>query len=42
MNDDRFDGCTVNFFDEEGDWPAHFVELPEISAFADSAETALK
>lgn len=40
---DRFDGFTVTLFqDEEGDWVAHFNERPEISAFAASAEEALR
>lgn len=42
MKDDRFDGFSVNlYFDEDGDWLAHFVERPEISAFADSPEATL-
>ena len=42
MEHDRFDGFTVNlYFDEDGDWLAHFVELPNISAFADTPEQAL-
>lgn len=41
MND-RFDGFAVNLFrDEEGSYLAHFAELPETSAFADSPEAAL-
>ena len=41
--DSRFDGFSVNlFFDEDGDWLAHLVELPEISAFADTPDQALK
>lgn len=40
---DQFDGFTVNLYlDEDGDWLAHFVELPNISAFADLPERALK
>lgn len=36
------DGFTVNIFqDEEGDWLAHFIELPHISAFSDSPDKAL-
>ncbi|MBA3493244.1 MAG: type II toxin-antitoxin system HicB family antitoxin, partial [Gammaproteobacteria bacterium] len=36
---DKFDGFTVNLYlDEDGDWLAHFVELPNISAFADAPE----
>ncbi|OIP88340.1 MAG: DNA repair protein [Syntrophobacteraceae bacterium CG2_30_61_12] len=39
---DRFDGYTVNvFLDEEGDYVAHFVELPQVSAFAKTPEEAL-
>ncbi|MGH8643647.1 MAG: type II toxin-antitoxin system HicB family antitoxin [Gammaproteobacteria bacterium] len=42
MEHDRFDGFTVNLYlDEDGDWLAHFVELPNISAFANSPEQAL-
>ncbi len=38
----RFDGFTVNLLqDEEGDWLAHFAELPHISAAGTSAELAL-
>lgn len=38
----EFDGFTVNLFeDESGDWIAHFVEQPEISAFGADAEGAL-
>jgi len=40
---DKFDGFTVNLYlDEDGDWLAHFVDLPNISAFADAPERALK
>jgi predicted RNase H-like HicB family nuclease len=39
---DPYDGFTINLFlDEDGDWLAHFVELPHISAFADTPEEAL-
>ncbi len=42
MSSDRFDGFRVNLYlDEDGDWLAHFVELPNISAFADTPEQAL-
>ena len=34
MSKDMFDGFTVNlFFDEDGDYLAHFVEMPNVSAF---------
>ena len=39
---DRFDGYTVNIFlDEDGEYLAHFVELPNVSAFGGSPEEAL-
>lgn len=43
MAEDRFDGFSVELYlDEDGDWLAHFEELPNISAFGDSPEAALK
>lgn len=39
---DRFDGYSVNvFLDDDGDYLAHFVEMPEVSAFGESPEQAL-
>ena len=39
---DRFDGYAVNvFLDDDGDYLAHFVELPNVSAFGESPEAAL-
>ncbi len=39
---DRFDGYTINvFLDEEGEYLAHFVEMPNVSAFGESPEKAL-
>jgi len=39
---DRFEGFTVNLFlDEDGEYLAHFVELPNVSAFGESPEEAL-
>ena len=36
-NHDIFDGFTVNLFlDEGGDYLAHCVELPNVSAFSDT------
>jgi hypothetical protein len=30
--EDKFDGFTVNLYlDEDGDWTAHFLELPNIA-----------
>ena len=37
-----FNGFTINLFqDEEGDWIAHLVEMPSVSAFAETPQTAL-
>ena len=42
-NHDDFNGFTVNlFFDEDGDYLAYFVEMPNVSAFSDTPENALK
>lgn len=42
MNRNAFDGYGVNLFlDEDGDWLAHFLEMPGISAFGDTPEAAL-
>ena len=39
---DDFDGFTVNLFlDEDGDYLAHFVELPNVSAFGPTRANAL-
>lgn len=39
---DEFDGFSIELFrDEDGDWLAHFEELPNVSAFGDSPEQAL-
>jgi predicted HicB family RNase H-like nuclease len=39
---DLFDGFSVHLAeDEDGDFLAHFIELPEVSAFASSPEEAL-
>lgn len=38
---DRLDGFTVNVYqDDEDDYLAHFVEVPSVSAFADTPEEA--
>ena len=43
MNKDIFDGFTVNlFFDEDGDYLAHLVELPNVSAFGPTPAQALE
>ena len=42
-NHDNFDGFTINlFFDEDGDYLAHFVEMPNVSAFSNTPEGALR
>lgn len=42
MTQQDFDGFTVNvFLDDEGEWMAHFVELPNVSAFADTPDEAV-
>ena len=41
-NHDDFDGFMVNvFFDEDGDYLAHLVELPNVSAFGPTLAEAL-
>jgi predicted RNase H-like HicB family nuclease len=43
MNKDVFDGFKVNvFLDEDSDYLAHFVEMPNVSAFSDTPEGALR
>ena len=38
-----FDGFSVNLYqDEDGDWLAHLVELPNVSAFADNPVSAVE
>ena len=40
--DDDFDGFMINmFFDEDGDYLAHLVELPNVSAFGPTPAEAL-
>lgn len=40
---DEFDGFSIELFrDDDGDWLAHFEELPNVSAFASSPEEALE
>jgi predicted HicB family RNase H-like nuclease len=39
---DQFDGYSIYLAeDEEGDFLAHFIEMPNVSAFAESPEQAL-
>ena len=43
MKNDIFDGFMVNmFFDEDGDYLAHLVELPNVSAFGPTPAEALR
>lgn len=40
---DEFDGFSIELFrDDDGDWLAHFEELPNASAFGSSPEEALE
>ncbi len=40
---DPFDGYTLNvFLDDDGEYLAHFVEMPHVSAFADTPEESLR
>ena len=42
-NPNIFDDFTVNlFYDEDGDYLAHFVEMPNVSAFSDTPGGALR
>lgn len=39
----NFDSFTINLYvDEQGDWLAHFQELPNISAFGNDPQQALE
>lgn len=43
LNNYNFDGFTINLYvDEQGDWLAHFQEIPNISAFGDNPQQALE
>jgi predicted RNase H-like HicB family nuclease len=45
MTTDRYDfnGFTINLYlDEQGDWLAHLQELPNISAFGDTPQSAVE
>ena len=43
FNNYKFDGFTISLYvDEQGDWLAHFQELPNISAFGDTPLQALE
>ena len=39
---DPFDGYTLNvYLDDDGEYLAHFVEMPDVSAFGESPEEAI-
>ena len=39
----QFDGFVINLYvDEQGDWLAHFQEIPTVSAFGDTPQEALE
>jgi predicted RNase H-like HicB family nuclease len=43
LNKSDFNGFTINLYvDEQGDWLAHFQEMPNISAFGDTPQQALE
>ena len=43
MNKDVFDGFTVSLIlDDDGDYLAHFAEMPNVSAFSNTPEGALR
>jgi len=43
VSNNVFDGFAVKvFLDEDGDYLAHFVEMPNVSAFANTPEDALR
>lgn len=38
----EFDGFSLNLIlDEDGDWVAHFIEMPNVSAFGTTPEEAI-
>ncbi len=40
---DKFDGFKISLYkDEEGDWLAYFIEMPNISGFSDTPENAIQ
>lgn len=42
QHNESYDGFSVNLLqDEDGDWLAHFVELPNVSACGDTPQEAL-
>ncbi|MDP6041578.1 MAG: type II toxin-antitoxin system HicB family antitoxin [Candidatus Latescibacteria bacterium] len=42
MDNNAFDGFSISLFqDDDGDWLAHFVEMPNVSAFAETPDQAL-
>ena len=42
MKRDDFDGFSIVVLEEDQEWVAHFAELPNVSAFGDTAEEAIK
>lgn len=39
---EQFDGFTITLVEENNEWLAHFVELPRVSAYGDTASEALQ
>jgi len=42
MNDERFDGFTLNLYFDGEHWLVHFAEMPEISAYSATPEIAVR
>ena len=42
MTDQYFDGYTLKLYFDGEHWLAHFVEMPEVSAFSSTPENALR
>lgn len=43
MKKDEFDGFSIELFeDDDGEWLAHFEELPNVSAFGSAPEDAIR
>jgi predicted HicB family RNase H-like nuclease len=41
-HNEQFDGFTITLVEENTEWLAHFVELPRVSAYGDTASEALQ
>jgi len=41
-HNEQFDGFTITLVEENNEWLAHFIELPLVSAYGDTAGEALQ